>query len=174
MNQDLKLHGLIGGGSNIKSIQRGSSVVSAISTDVTISAVDLTKAVVTLSFKSPIGGTYASKGLIRGGLTSATNLNLSISDSANFPTVDWVIVEFNNVKSLQSGNKVTSVVSDSVTISTVNMAKAILFFSYLTSSFLTDFNGILLNVTLATSTSITIKQATAINKDINWFVVEFN
>lgn len=167
----LKGHGIGGGGSNIKSIQRGTTLLNATTTNVSISAVDLTKSVVILSVES--GGSGASFILAKGVLTTSTNLELDI-DASGYCTVYWQVIEFINIKSLQSGNKITALASDSITISPVNLTRSVVFHSYKTSEVDTSLTFGHVGLALTTATNISVIQYGAKNKDIQWYVVEFN
>lgn len=165
--------GLNDGGSNIKSIQRGSVNVNATTVNVAISSVDPTKAIVMLAVAGRSSGN-SNYNLVSGAITSPTNIAFYIGASGSSTTVDWVVIEFNNVKSFQSGNKVTTLATDSVTISNVNMEKSILFYSFSSSDSSATFSNATVSVSLSTGTNIAISQFNAVNKSIQWQVIEFN
>lgn len=137
--------GLNDGGKNIKSIQRGILRLDDIggSETVTISAVDLTKAVVKISF-SGMGYTFTDTtrySLVQAKLTSSTTIVISRGEDSGDMRVWWEVIEFNNVKSLQKGdanalvyNGVYGFDVQEVSISTVDPLKSIIFFSYKTTA----------------------------------------
>lgn len=90
---------LFGGGapaSPIKSIQRGTATVASnATTNVTISAVNLSKSLVIVNAGPSSGGTYMFATL-PAVLTSSTNLKLQRYDTASLSmTVEWQVVEYN-------------------------------------------------------------------------------
>lgn len=160
-------------GSNIKSIQRGTATMNSTTVNVAISAVDLTKAVVIVNFASLNANITDSEVSIKATLTSSTNLQLSnIVATYGIIVVSWTVIEFNNVKSLQSGSYTSTSTSDSITISSVNMAKSQLFYSS-TSNNGNPSQYILLNCYLSNATTITISHYAA-TRVISWYLVEFN
>lgn len=165
--------GLVGTFSNIKSIQRGSTLNTAASIDIAISSVDLAKSVVVLS--SITGGTYIAGNLVGGQLTSATNLNILINTSVT-KTVYWTVIEFENVKSLQKGIVTTTGVSDyPITINTVNVEKSLVFVSYTTTN--TSNNTITyksVGEDLTNATTLTLRSYHPQPRTAYWQVIEFN
>lgn len=80
-----------GGGSPIKSIQRGRGNSSFALIDVTISAVVLAKSFIRTSFTTD-DNNFLSSTTSR--LTSTTNLELSRSTTGGSFTVDWEVIEY--------------------------------------------------------------------------------
>ena len=120
------MFGIAGAYSCIKSVQRGQIVITAGDTveDITITSVDTTKCAIIIAQPSTGSGGIYGSGYFGATLSSATNLRLTVQ-SAYGATYDWQVIEFDNVKSVQSG-----VVSsgNSVAITAVNLAKTILFY----------------------------------------------
>jgi hypothetical protein len=176
MNEDLRLHGLIGGGggSNIKSIQRG-LVIATNSVNVTISSVDLANSVLIISYQGG-GGTAVRNLKAMGKLTSSTNINFSLTTSAGYVTVNWQVVEFNNVKSIQRGDVTLSAASESVTINAVDWGKTMLLSSVKLNSTGTDLTYLVTDggIERLTNTSIRLNTGNASNTGTaHWQVVEF-
>jgi hypothetical protein len=163
------------GGSNIKSpIQRGE--YSVLSTDaiinITISAVDLTKAIPRI-FISPAGGTSAAN-TYRCILTSPTNLQITRPLASGTGTVAWEVVEFNNVKSLQNGTLTLTSTLQNLPISAVNMNKSSIYISSTNSGADSELFASV-DALLTTSTNIKIVSYTSTYTYIvNWYVIEFN
>ncbi len=167
--------GLNDGGSNIKSIQRGTITLSGTSTNVTISPIDISKSIVLISIEGA-NIDNAFRVLVSGRLTSSTNLLLTVGNIDYPPTVSWQVIEFNNVKSLQRGY--TSINSDiqTVTISSVNTSKSFLVTSKDATLFDTANFGLWFSsAALTNSTTITFSQLFS-NKpgNVAWEVIEFN
>lgn len=175
-----RLSGQSGGGSNIRSVQRGTVTFST--TDVTktisINNVDLTKAIVLIEFSYTNTPAYAYYGGVSGVLSGATELLLSrftpVTGTRATLKVSWQVIEFNNVKSLQKGSLTTAFngTAYSVTINSVDVAKSILFFNYTNDTGNTLFYGEHLEGSIADSTTINFYQL-ANAKTIKWQVVEF-
>jgi hypothetical protein len=164
--QDLGLHGLIGGGgSNIKSVQRGQLTLSTTQIDITISAVDLTKAIPIISSYS--NQVTAATTLLRAKLINPTTLRIYLNTYGNATNVTWDVVEFNNVKSLQIGDTVDTVAT---TVSAVNVNKSMLFASSTATSTAGYYR---VSYFLLDSTTINIKSM-PITLTTTWYLVEFN
>lgn len=157
------------GCNSIKSIQRGIIDVTSVSTNIAISTVDLTKSIVRIVNETQLVTKY---GDTMGSLTAPTNLNLSFNAYMAHNLIKWEVIEFNNVKSLQSGTYILTVsgVEQIVPISTVNPLKSLLFFSETTDD--TSANAIALG-RIVSAASIGFKSM-PVNKYIKWQVIEFN
>lgn len=123
----------LGGGSIIKSIQRGStSLGSSTNQTVNINAVDLSKAAVYISTRAPQNG-YFNTISVEADFLSSTQLRLrrNYGEASLGAIVYWTVIEFEKVKSLQTG-RVTygGLTLSDVTISQINTTKSLLFFSY--------------------------------------------
>lgn len=166
------------GGSNIKSIQRGVATINGLSTvDITISSVDTTKAICRVSTGNQ-GATFA-KALFKSEITSATNLRLTRNTAdANDVQTYWDVVEYNNVKLLQKGTVAINSGSSyaTVNITSVDLAKAILFFDFSSDATDTapDFQYIMISGGIIANNQLKFyKINTAYNFSVNWRVIEF-
>ena len=139
-----------GGGSNVKRIQRGENTLTLTTTDIAISAVDLTKSVVMVSLFSP--STSPANSLVGAEITSPTNLRLNLNTAGASPKVSWQVIEYNNVKSKQSGTTAIPSTNTNQSISAVNLSKSILIVSFRSTS--TATSGHNNNAELTTSTNI--------------------
>jgi hypothetical protein len=164
--------GIKGTYSNVKSIQRGSIAITSTSQNIVISAVTTANSIVRIYNQA---STSSSTGDFSGTLTSSTNLNITNSMWTVSQTIYWEVIEFNNVKSLQTGTYSLSVTSttgvmQTVTISSINSVKALLFSNETSSSSTADGQsiGVILN-----STTLGFNTVYA-TKTIKWQVIEFN
>jgi hypothetical protein len=165
------------GGSNIKSIQRGATSVNSTSQDVVISSINSEKSIVCLSFYASSGATLDSY-FVTAEITSDTTITFKKGASFGSITVDWLIIEYNNVKSKQSGTAtITSATSSTdVSISSINISKSISFASARTTENSTNFNRVIVSGKLTSDTNIQLNvgsSATA-NRTVEWQVIEFN
>lgn len=162
-----------GGGSNIKSIQRGTYAYVGTSKDITINSVDINKSIVLLSFQGD-GANQASYSLVLGKLTSSTILNLSSISSGGTFNVTWQVIEFDNIKSLQKGEVIqTNGVAAQVTISAVDVSKSIIFCSFKNSSTSTIIPAGRAEYSILNNTTIQFLNGTTGTKTFYWYVVEF-
>ena len=99
---------------SVKSIQRGNGTGS-----ITINAVDINKTLV----RTPGTGGNSYVVIPYARLVSATSIDVGYGLSG--ATIDWEVIEFNKIKSIQRGSSTTS----PVTISGINPNKASVFFS---------------------------------------------
>ena len=161
-------------GSNIKSIQRGSATMNALTVNVAISAVDITKSIVKIYMRNTaVSGTgYLTA---NAEITTSTNLRLAVvAIIVGTEVVDWEIIEFNNVKSLQKGTKVVSTTSEIVTITGVEPTKSVLFISW-DAPMSSNMHNLSASGELTNSTTITLFQASSgVVRTIKWQVIEFN
>lgn len=172
----LKGHGIGGGGSNIKSVQRGSVVMTTATKDIPISAVDMNNAIVLLNFASKLGGGSVVKPLCqKGQLTSSTNLQITATDYSSNVTVYWQVVEFNNVKSVQRGILAMQNVNKDVTISSINVDKSLIYATNDTSIASSDMNYALSGgYAILNSTTLRFYSPfDSSTKNIAWQVIEF-
>ncbi len=156
---------------SIKSIQRGQFTTTGTSQTISISSVDTTKAIIRVS-----DGTsdnvmnnidYAVV------FASSTQLTLTVNTWTVGRTINWEVIEFYNVKSLQTGSYVLSTgsgVEQSITISSVDVTKALLFISETTNN--ATAAGVAIN-RIKTATSIGVLTWST-TKTIKWQVIEFN
>ena len=147
-------------GDLIKSIQKGAGL-GAGSAAITINAVDTTKSIAFLSVQT---GVYPSANpTIR--LTDATTVTVTNAS----PNIEWTVIEFKKIKSIQSGTA-TGTTSCSSVISAVNNSKSNIFWSYFGSS------ATLTNVQearFASTTSVSFTINAMIPWTVYWFVVEW-
>lgn len=175
----LKGHGIgVGGGSNIKSVQRGivSSGTSA-PANITISPVDINNSIV-LVYDTYYGNpaTYNKLQIkVRGRLTATNTITFEVEAGGNGWQTAWQVIEFKNIKSLQKGT--ASVGNGTVTLATispVDLTKAIVFFSHTTNDTQPEPVDIILSVYLLDAQTLKCCGFYGATKTINWHVVEFN
>jgi hypothetical protein len=161
--------------SNIKSIQKGTSAISVDSTyiDVGISSVDTGKTIVLLSFVG--GANQASNLLVMGRLLNSQTVRFQrVSPNVGAIIVDWQVIEFENVKSLQTGILTSTSTAPLTTINPVVFSKSVLFFSYMLNDISTSINIALMKGRLSSSTVLYFERPTAQQVSIYWQVVEFD
>ncbi len=173
------------GGSNIKSIQRGSATFSTASSTtkaITISQIDMSKSIVYLEgciIQDDASGALASIPRIE--ITNSTTITATKKSTAYNIVFYWVVIEFKDVKSIQKGLSTelycTAGTSNTynISISAVNTAKSQVFYSF--SSLSNNWRGTRNAVTLASSTQLNIiipnTSISAYSQDVDWNVVEF-
>jgi hypothetical protein len=162
------------GGSNIKSIQRGTATISALTTNITITSVDLSKSIVIMTQSLRENDARVS---VTAKITTATNLQLvsNLVGSTN-TFVSWEVIEFNNVKSLQKGLATfTGSAGFNTTITSVNLSKAMIVSSSRLSA---TASGHLHSCTarLTTQTNINFQGWSSATdaQNVEWQVIEFN
>lgn len=170
-----------GGGSNIKSIQRGMgslSTASGVSVAIPITAVDPTKSIALVFFKttSASATTAARNVLISIEITNATTITIAKNNATDTIEYVWQVIEFNNVKSLQKGTTAVNAATVNVALSSVNPAKSIVFISSTNSNTATDnasiFYTSFLVAELTSATNLQFR-SNDIGFTTKWFVIEF-
>lgn len=158
----------------IKSIQSGIAIINASTVNQPIAAVDTTKSIVVITYGGAlVTGQNISQYLASAQITTSTNLQFTITGIAGQPRVAWQVIEFYSVKSLQTGITAMPGTTLNVPISTVNLSKAALFFSFKDSSGSSAVEGPMCNGSLTTASQITFAQPLAAAKSMYWQVVEF-
>lgn len=142
----------------IKTIQRGTMTMTSTGTSVTISAVDRTKAIIKawVRINSDVSAS-PKRLLVKVNFFSDTIIQFEIGDSILNTFVEWEVIEFNNVKSIQRG--LTSAISGSnnITIASVEINKATLFVSTKSDSTVSNNSSTMVSgAKLTTSTNINI------------------
>lgn len=176
----ITLFELLGTLSSVKTIQRGTVTGSlSDSNNVTISSVDVTKSVIIVKTRGEISNIQYRFLNCRASITSATNINFSFdaTPGSSGPIIDWIVIEFDNVKSKQTGSATISA-DTNVTISSVNIAKSLAFVSFSNaSSANADVRGTMINGVLTSGTNLLLLNPStyvSVTNSINWQVIEFN
>ena len=163
-----------GGGSSIKSIQRGTATILAGASSVTIpiTSVVTTNSIAFLTETSTQNPAIAKckAYVIMDGSTQIRAVLSTAVQADTTETVYWQVIEYNNVLSLQRG---TSAFADStntfVTITAVILAKTILHATHNTTS--TFASGGICGSSLITTTSLFINSPGAGN--LSWQIIQF-
>jgi len=166
-----------GGGGGVKSIQHGLLSMVGTSANVTITAVDTTKAIIIFSsYNSDVTSMTADKYVVRASITSSTNINFVVQTAASLNTqIAWTVVEFNNVKSLQKGSFTQQGGIDiTKSISQVDINKSLLFYSFTTKSTFTNILQILSRAYIEDDTTLSFSFITSFDVTCNWQLIEFN
>lgn len=170
--------GITGTYSNIKSIQRGSVITAAASTSVTISAVDLTKAVIRISYwASGSCGAYLKNILVNATFTNATTINFATYAFQSAVNIEWEVIEFNNVKSIQRGTVSSTTTTTTVNVSSVNTSKSFCIFSERlnTNDSYTTQSAASCKLVSSTSLQFSINNYYSANyMEYTWTLIEFN
>lgn len=159
-------------GSNIKSVQRGSVTIDSTSSiDINVSTVDVSKSILIVHFRN--GWQYTNAVALMGTIINSTTIRLSTGSTTYNLVAKWQLIEFKNIKSLQSGILSSSTGSAvTATISSVALEKSFVIGSWKTTESSMDttksmtYNLELTNATTVTYTPYNVGTCT-------WFVVEF-
>jgi len=169
--------------SNTKSIQRGIATInSALIVNVTIASVDITKSIVLIDYSFTGGSQDNSKNsLVKAKLTTGANIELSVQGYTSGPvlTISYTVIEFNNVKSLQTGlfNVVSDGVEHTVTVSAINVSKSILFKSFSSNNANVSASEMILRTRIIDTTTLGFYQKDNVGGytlKTEWQLIEFN
>ena len=163
------------GSSVIKSVQRGQGTFTGATNNITITEIDLEKTICRITYH--LDQVAAMTTLVSVALTSTTNLRLERTngDSGTL-TCSWEVIEFYNVKSLQTGTATLTGTDTNinVTITSVNLEKTFVFVSMRSSSNETNLNSAEYIAMLTSATNLYIDARTAQNsRYFEWQVIEF-
>lgn len=163
------------GGSSVKSIQRGSHTMfgynSPLTNIITISGVDISSSIIIIYFNSKASNTSLSA--VMAEIINSTTIKFTgcVGGSTVYP-FEWQVVEFNNVKSKQSGIGAYVSSDETFTISSVNTSKSLIFGSFWTCY--ADTNIYAASYKIISSTSIGIYRRNAGGpQQAAWQVIEF-
>ena len=161
-------------------VQRGTISLSATSTNIVISSVDLTKTFAICTLKS--GGwlgysDYDYEECVRIQLTSSTNINLSITQTSGFAqTVAWQVIEY-DACTVQQVNytALSSYQTNDVTISAIDTSRTFICGSFNTTETILANNEIF-NFYLLNSTTIRFIRSSTATSNQQWtvFIVQFD
>ena len=165
--------------SGVNSVQRGSAALSAATSilNVPITNVDTTRSIAIVT--SRLNSTTTSideQRTIAGRLTSGTNLRLGRTESGTAVDVEWQVVEWSSVASVQSNFSAVGGSTANIAITALNTAQSFLMFSVAgdTSSNGID-NQIYVRGSISASNTITFSRQSALNTvNIAWYVVELS
>jgi outer membrane protein assembly factor BamB len=157
------------------SVQRGTTAMTATTTNVAISNVNPAKTFVLISYQKP-GAIYGSDDFVRARLTSGTNLELSHAQvgGGNDGTVDWQVVTMASA-SVQSGDLsfAAAEASRTVAVSAVDPTR-----TFLVATWNGSGDGIganFIRARVSSATQLTFDRGvtgTAVN--LTWFLVTLN
>ncbi|GIO63585.1 hypothetical protein [Paenibacillus cineris] len=165
-----------GGGVIVKSVQNGAVSLTSTSQNITIGNVDKSKSIVLVNVVYDVNASPQDN-LVAAKLVSNTTLNLSRYTSTVTITVYWQVVEFESVKSLQTGDSTfTATTENTVAISPVNMSKSLIICTMKMWTSNTSIQNFSLVYRFKSSTSIGLTGgvSTVTDKVFSWQVVEFN
>jgi hypothetical protein len=165
-----------GGKKSIKSIQSGEyNFSSGTSNDVSITSVDLTKSIIYFTWAEP-SMVISSNYCVRAIFNSSTQINFSIGSFGLAIKINWFVVEYENVKSLQSGITTHSggdSTNHTVTISSITTSKSLLFSSFRSSGSEVSVSSKINSATQLNFFKHISPSGVARDAFISYFVVEF-
>lgn len=124
------------GGGVVRSVQRGSTVLSNDSeVQVTISQVDAAKSIILVNAASSQTTSDPTNYNVIGKIVNSNTISLKKRSRSTGTTVFWQVIEFENIASLQKGDfdfitDSSGFQSRTINISPVNLSKSILVFSF--------------------------------------------
>jgi len=162
---------------NVKSVQRGTTLLSGSTNfiDVTITSVDTTKSIALISARQNTSGS-PNRTAVRVTIRNSTTIRLeTLSTVGPYDVeIEWQVVEFVGVKSIQSGTGSGATSEITFTISPVDLNKSIIFSSHATNSTSSN-DPLIIQCQLVNSTTVRYRQRSDFTATlyVNWFVVEF-
>lgn len=172
----LKSHG-IGHNITIKSYQSGSispwSGNTITEKTISISAIDASKSIARISYRLG-GGTNINDTETAIEIVDATTIKLTRNTGLNnYNTYYWEVIEFDNVKSKQTGIAITTGETQNVGMSPINMNRSILFCSGTNSSTGNTFYNCGFGYRITGISIFTLNSSVTTIK-VYWQLLEFN
>jgi hypothetical protein len=168
--------GKVSGATSIKSTQRGTYVFSTteVTKDIAITVIDTSKSIILVTSNNPNGtvNTYVQSYSASGEILNAITIRLERGGIAESTTtrVNWQVIEFNNVKSLQRGIT-SSPTSQPITM--VDVSKSMFIYSTSSENTGTLYYYLACDSWLVDSTHICTNQKGNSCK-VKWQLIEFN
>ena len=163
------------GGGVIKNIQRGiaTKLSSVTFVDIPINAVDITKSIVIVTSRYVSGSSVQGNTLLaKAKLINSTTLRISTNATGAEISTAYQVIEFEKIKSLQTGDFIHAGGDITLPITTVNIGKSMLYFSFSTENIA---NSLVLSLTrgsVESTTQIKFSNNVATNFSIQWYLVE--
>ena len=155
-------------------VQRGSTTLSASTTDIPIATVDLSRSFTLVNSRSG-GGTFGASDFVRALLTSPTSLRVEVTSSAS-NAVQWQVITYNDAV-VQRGTTVFAAgdATRTATTAAVDAAKSWLVYSTTTAAgTANDIGQKLIRGQITNGTTITFdRSSTGQTLDVAWELVEF-
>lgn len=156
----------------IKSIQRINFVMTDISVTRTIASIDTSKSIVLItSYPTQVGYANGNDVNVTAKIASSTSVQFNKESTAREMNICAIVIEFNGVKSLQTGTA-TIANGSTVSIGNVNINKSLLFFSYRDTVNNSSVGDNLLEGYISNSTSLYFFSNNS-SKKVEWQVIEF-
>lgn len=166
---------------SIKSIQRFEDFIQGSTKDITIQAVDTSKAIVLISFSE--GNTdahapaklYCSVELINATTVRVRRVSNFVGTASRQARFNIQVIEFNQVKSKQVGSFVHSSYLQNITIASIEPSKSILYFER-TNTKPDDGSTLTLDYVsgkIVNSTTLKFESQVQTNQTIYWQLIEF-
>ncbi|MCH8122206.1 MAG: hypothetical protein IH853_03710, partial [Bacteroidetes bacterium] len=154
-------------------VQSGTTTFTGLSTDVTITSVDLTKSFLVFSYTVDDEG--PSQFQVRGDLTTSTNIHFERVGAVGSPivTIAWYVAEFTSGVTVQRGNDPHNTETVNIPITAVDLSESFPLISWqgAGSTWNSD-EG--LRAQLTSTTNLELDAALAISDNVNWQVIEYN
>jgi len=165
-----------GGGGGIKSIQHGIISTAYQSDTVTISSVNPQNSVVLIEQYYPINVSYPFKLFYMAGVANETTISFSRHSGLDNSYIRWTVIEFENVKSKQTGTTLVPPDGRNVAISEVNISKSMLVCSAQASSTNQKIDEMFFRSYLSSSTNIKFERDAEgyYGIHVRWQLIEFN
>ncbi|MCH8123473.1 MAG: T9SS type A sorting domain-containing protein, partial [Bacteroidetes bacterium] len=154
-------------------VQSGTTTFTSVSTDVTIASVDLTKSFLVFSYTVDDEG--PSQFLVRGDLTSSTNIHFERAGATGSPivTIAWYVAEFTSGVTVQRGNDPNNTETVNIPITAVDLSESFPLISWQnTGSTWGDDDGP--RARLTSSTNLELDAVRVISGNVNWQVIEYD
>jgi hypothetical protein len=167
-------------GKVIKSIQSGTFTLDGADTTDTqaITTVDTSKAILLVNMRPNSNNSKIIEYFVRASLSANSILFVRDRDCISV-YIDWQVIEFNNVKSVQRGTVSDATIPIQVTISTIDVDKSIAILNGFSCSFAAGdgeyFEEMGCGITINNSTQIEITLGMPVDRDrvFSWEVIEF-
>jgi len=160
----------------IKSIQHGASIIQSSDYEITtnISIIDPNKSIIFFTWRSI--DFFSVDYMPTAKITSNTQIKFQRGGNGGGSTyINWTVVEFNNVKSKQSGETLTGTNQADIDITVVNRSKSILIGTIRRLGSSTDVRDIMYTVSFVSDTQVRFIFVTSLqNTHVVWQVIEFD
>jgi|CXWL01.1.fsa_nt_gi hypothetical protein len=156
----------------INRVQSGTASFTTTTTDVTITSVDLTKAVLFFSYR--VNNNTIAQIMVKGQISSATNVHFERITGGATVDIAWYVAEFHSGVTVQRAANTHASATTNVTITAVTLAQAFPVFSYMNDGS-TWGNDDQVTAQLTSTTNLQLVAAAALNtvNALEWQVADY-
>jgi hypothetical protein len=158
----------------IKSVQRGTTLLSDLSTVTSINPVSDKHLLLINVLPQDSNDAFAEETFVRGYVYNGDSISFLRSGQSCSVTVSWQLIEFTNIKSVQQGTAgLLGQTTLDIIVNGVDMTKSILMVNWEVNSANHPFRLAFVKYTLVDANTIRLERLSTVDVAFRWFLIEF-